>query len=380
MKPPLRILQVCLSGSWGGLEMGASYSVDYFFRRGHFSPCLCRKNSELHWNLKQKNLPFFALDLYSRYSPLAVLKIRRLLKQQGIEIVHLHNPRDIWLLSPAMWGLGRVKLFASSPMLFTRTRKKDPLHRLLYGRLEKMINLSLPVQKQMQKNLPLPPEKHLVIPNPVDLEKFNPEKYDRNHFRDKWGVQPDEILVGLVGRLDPGKGHREMILALGEIAKKCPRVKLVVVGRETAGEHTGYATELKSLARESGLEDRIIWAGFTEEIPQVLKSVDIFVMPSYQEAFGLVLIEAMAMRLPVVATNAGGAPEILDYGKCGILIPPRQTAPLAEAVITLIKNPGLKNKLARAGRERVEKVYALDVVLDQLEDLYYGSLNIPKRP
>ena len=374
MKPPLRILQVCLSGSWGGLEMGTLNSVDYFSRRGHFSPALCRKNSELHWNLKEKNLPFLALDLYSRYSPLAVLKIRRLLKQAGIQIVHLHNPRDIWLASPAVWGLGQVKLFASSPMLFTHTRKKDPLHRLLYDRLEKMINLSLPAQKQMQKNLPLPPEKHLVIPNPVDLEKFNPERYDRRHFRDKWGVQADEILIGLVGRLDPGKGHREMILALGEIAKKCPRVKLVLVGKETAGEHQAYGAGLKLLAGENKLKDRIIWAGFTEEIPRVLKALDIFVMPSYQETFGLILIEAMAMRLPVVATDAGGPPEILDYGKCGILVPPRQAEPLAEAVITLIKNPELKNKLAQAGRERVVKVYALEVVLDHLENLYYGSL------
>jgi len=99
-------------------------------------------------------------------------------------------------------------------------------------------------------------------------------------------------------------------------------------------------------------------------------------MPSYQESFGSILVEAMAMRLPTVAANSGGPPEILEQGNCGLLVPPRQAEPLAEAVLKYLKDENLRNRMASAGRKRVEQVYSLDVVLGQLEQLYYQSLGL----
>lgn len=376
MKPRLKILQVCFSGSWGGLEMNALKFTDYFLQREHHSACLCQKGSELHLNLSQKELPYFALTLFSRYSPLAVLKIRKLVRQTGFQIVHLHTPRDLWLISPALWGLNRVKLFATSRIFFTRKKKLDPIHRLLYSRLERLINLSWQAQKHMQKNLPLGPHQHTVIPNPVDLNRFNPAKYEKDYFRSKWGVTKDETLIGLVGRLDPGKGQREMILAMPEIMAEFPACKLVLVGEETFGEQRDFSQELSSLVKELRLEKLVVWAGFQTQIPEVLKALDILVMPSYQENFANILLEAMAMQLPIISTDSGGTPEISDYGNCGLLVPPRQAKPLAQAVLRYLREPELSRRMALSARKRAEQVYALDVVLDQLEELYYQSLEI----
>lgn len=374
MKPRLKILQVCFSHAWGGLEMNALKFTDYFLQRGHASVCLCAKGSELHLNVAKSGFPYYAVTIFSRYSPLAVLKIRQVIKSGGFQIVHLHTPRDLWLLSPVSWGLPEVKLFATSRIYFTRKKKLDPLHRLLYRRLEKLINLSHTEKEHMQKNLPLPPEKHAVIPNPVDTDKFNPSKYDRELFRSVWKVKSDQILIGLVGRLDPGKGQREMLLAMQKIVAEFPNSKLVLVGQETFGEHRNFANELRTLAQQLEIADKIIWAGFQTRMPEVLRALDIFVMPSYQENFANILLEAMAMQLPIVSTNSGGTPEILDYGKCGLLIPPRQAESLAEAVLSYLRNSDLREKMACAARKRAEKVYALGVVLDQLEDLYYQGL------
>jgi len=376
VKPRLKILQVCFSHAWGGLEMNALKFTDYFLLRGHDSACLCAKGSELHLNIAKNGLPYYAVTIFSRYSPLAALKVRQLIRSERFQIVHLHTPRDLWLISPALWGLPEVKLFATSRIYFTRKKKLDPFHRLLYRRLEKLINLSRTEQEHMQKNLPLPPEKHAVIPNPVDTEKFAPSKYDCEFFRSQWKVKPDEILIGLVGRLDPGKGQREMLLAMQKVVAEFPNSKLVLVGQETYGEHENFANELRSLAQQLGIADQTIWAGFQTQMPEVLKALDIFVMPSYQENFANILLEAMAMQLPIISTNSGGTPEILDFGKCGLLVPPRKAEPLAEAVLRYLRNSELKSKMACAARKRAEQVYALDVVLDQLEKLYYQSLNL----
>lgn len=356
--------------------MNALKFTNYFLRRGHDSACLCAKGSELHLNISKSGSPYYAVTIFSRYSPLAALKVRQLIRSERFQIVHLHTPRDLWLLSPALGGLPEVKLFATSRIYFTRKRKLDPLHRFLYRRLEKLINLSHKEQEHMQKNLPLPPEKHTVIPNPVDIDKFNPHKYDREFFRSQWKVKSDEALIGLVGRLDPGKGQREMILALKKVSAEFPQAKLVLVGQETFGEHENFANELRTLAQQLEIADKIIWAGFQTQMPEVLKALDIFVMPSYQENFANILLEAMVMQLPIVSTNSGGTPEILDYGKCGLLVLPRQSEPLAEAVLSYLRKSELKNKMSCAARKRAEQVFALDVVLDQLEELYYQSLNL----
>jgi glycosyltransferase involved in cell wall biosynthesis len=356
--------------------MNALKFTDYFLRRGHDSACLCAKGSELHLNISKSGFPYYAVTIFSRYSPLAALKVRQLIRSERFQIVHLHTPRDLWLISPALWGLPRVKLFATSRIYFTSKKKLDLFHRLLYQSLDKLVNLSHKEQEHMQKNLPLAPEKHTVIPNPVDTDKFNPSQYDREFFRSQWKVKPDEILIGLVGRLDPGKGQREMILAIQRVILEFPHTKLVLVGQETFGEHQNFADELRVLAQQLGIADQIIWAGFQTRMSEVLKALDIFVMPSYQENFANILLEAMAMQLPIVSTNSGGTPEILDYGKCGLLVPPRQSEPLAEAVLSYLRDSELKNKMACAARKRAEQVYALEVVLDQLEELYYQSLHI----
>jgi glycosyltransferase involved in cell wall biosynthesis len=146
------------------------------------------------------------------------------------------------------------------------------------------------------------------------------------------------------------------------------------VGEETFGEHRNYAKEMRALSRQLQLQEKIVWAGFQSRMPGVLRALDVFVMPSYQENFANILLEAMAMQLPIVSTNSGGTPEILDYGSCGLLVPPRQDEPLAEAVLRYLKEPDLRDRMATEARRRAETVYALEVVLDQLEQLYYQSL------
>ena len=193
-------------------------------------------------------------------------------------------------------------------------------------------------------------------------------------------IKEDEPLVGLIGRLDQGKGQEELIYAAYEVVKEFPACKFLMVGEETQGEERGFLNKIKNLIEKFHLENKVILAGFRSDTPEILKAVDIFVLPSYKENFSNSLLEAMAMRIPIVATNSGGNPEILDYGNCAILIPPREASPLAKAIKEYLKNPDFAENMASKARKKVEEAYDLNLVLDKIEDLYLNSLGYPSRP
>lgn len=360
--------------------MSALMMTKHFLFRGHKAFCLCKKGSELHKRLHNERLPHRSIKIFSHYSPLQMLRIRRLLRKESIDVVHAHFLHDLWLLSPALWGVPEISLFATCHMLFSRTKKKDWLHRLLYNRANKLIVLTQIAKEVHLSCLPVSSNNMLVIPHGVDLSEFSFEKYNRNSAREEFGIKPDEPLVGCIGRLDQGKGQEELIHAAFEVLKKFPNCKFLIVGEETKGEGIEFSDKIKHLIKQFRLEKNVILTGYRSDIPQILRALDIFVFPSYKETFGMSLLEAMAMRLPVIATDSGGVPEILDHGNCGILIPPRQAQPLAAAIKEYLRNPDLAQKMAHLGQERVRQEYDLKLNLDRIEALYLDSPTGEEKP
>lgn len=370
----LNILHVCLSPSWGGLEMAALKMTKHFLDRGQTCSCLCKKRSELHRNLHAEGIAHVSMKVRSHYSPASMLRVRRSLKASGINIVHSHYLHDLWLLSPALWRLREVKLFATCHMLFSRTGKKDGAHQLIYRRLEKLIALTQTAKQFHLKCLPVSPENIVVIPNGVDLSRFSPDRYSRATIREEFGIKGGEPLVGSIGRLDQGKGQEELIYAAREVVKEFPSCRFLIVGEETKGEGKDFRRKIQNLVKESNMEKNVIMAGFRTDTPEILKALDIFVFPSYKETFGMSLLEAMAMEIPIVASNSGGVPEIVDFGNCGILVPPREAEPLAVAIKEHLSNPELSEQMAARARKKVEEQYDLNLVLDRIEQLYASSL------
>jgi D-inositol-3-phosphate glycosyltransferase len=370
---PLNVIQVCFSKSWGGLEMSALSTTAHFFDRGHRSICLCLKDSELHKNLHERRLPHRSIGITSHYWVGSILKVRETLSRHRAHVVHCHFLHDLWLVAPALWNLPQVKLLATCHMLFSRTKKKDWAHRLIYRRLDKLIVLTNIAKSIHLRALPVSAEDMVVIPNGVDLSEFSPASYSRDEVRQEFSVGPEQPLVGCIGRLDPGKGQQELIRSAKEVIAEFPDCKFLIVGEATKGQGQSFPDKLRGLIRESDLEDRVILAGFRADAARVLRALDIFAFPSYKETFGMSLLEAMAMSVPIVATDSGAVPEILDYGKCGLLVPPRQSHPLAEAVKRYLREPGLAGSMAHQARKRVEQEYDLRLVLSRIENLYFGS-------
>jgi glycosyltransferase involved in cell wall biosynthesis len=173
--------------------------------------------------------------------------------------------------------------------------------------------------------------------------------------------------------LDQGKGQEELVYAAGEVLEEFPRCKFLMVGEETKGERKGFLNKIQALIERLHIGNNVKVVGFRTDVAEILKALDIFVLPSYKEAFGISLLEAMAMRVPIVATNSGGVPEILDYGDCAILVPPQEAKSLAEGIKKYLRDPDLAQKKALCARQKVEREYDLNLVLDKIQDLYLKS-------
>jgi glycosyltransferase involved in cell wall biosynthesis len=211
----------------------------------------------------------------------------------------------------------------------------------------------------------MPEELIRVVPLGRDTSVFDPTLYSQRRARKRYNLPVSQPIVGVLGRLDPQKGQEEFLRSLPSVLERRPDVCYVIAGDETQGE-AGYRDYLVDLAGKLGVAEHVRFLPFTENVAEFLAAIDVFVLPSYSETFGLVLIEAMAMQKPVVATSAGGVPEIVENGWDGILVPPRDERALATAIALLLKNATLRVSLSRHAREDARKRFDASHCVDQL--------------
>ncbi|NLO75183.1 MAG: glycosyltransferase family 4 protein [candidate division WS1 bacterium] len=212
-----------------------------------------------------------------------------------------------------------------------------------------------------------------LIPNGVPLERFTPGEAPES-LREEWSLRPEECVIVCVGRLTPWKGHRTLLRAFAEVLQECPECHLLVVG-EVAFWSQEYGQELHELAERLELGDRLIWTGFRPEIPEILRLSDFLVLPSRDEPFGRVLVEAMAVGKPVIATSSGGAPEIVLPEETGLLVPPEDPEALAEAMVRMAKGSDLRQKWGQTGLERAAQHFDVRRVVAQVQGVYEEMLN-----
>jgi len=243
--------------------------------------------------------------------------------------------------------------------------KRDALHTWMYSKLSLWISLTNRMKEEVLKHTRVPERLVKVVPLGRDTHVFDPQRYDQLLVRRRFDLPLDRPIVAMLGRLDHQKGQEEFLRSLRFVADHHPDVLYLIAGDETQGEG-GYRRYLVNLANELGFEDRVSFLPFTEDVPEFLAAIDVFVLPSYSETFGLVLIEAMAMEKPVVATSAGGVPEIVENGRDGLLIPPRDEKALADAINMLLDDPSLRISLSRHARQDVLLRFDSRRCVDQL--------------
>jgi glycosyltransferase involved in cell wall biosynthesis len=195
-----------------------------------------------------------------------------------------------------------------------------------------------------------------VIDNPFDLTRLDPARIDRRAARNRLGLAPDDVALTLVGQITPWKGQEEAVRALARVRHAHPSAVLFLVGeakfvaRATRHDNRSYVRRLRLIVDELELHDAVRFLGEREEVPEILRACDVALLPSWAEPFGRVVVEAMAIGVPVVATSVGGPAEIIRDGIDGLLVAPRQPDALAAAIVALLDDSDRRQALGAAAR------------------------------
>lgn len=350
-------LHICLSESWGGLEMAVSKWNEVLKQNGHLNLNICTPDSPLAEDLKSKNFPVLEWDSAHYFSPDFTYKLRKLILEKKIDYILLQNLRDLWIVSPALYNVKNCRLIGFAQMLIS-IKKQDFLHRLIYKPLSHVMTLTDWQQQALAPFLPIPMEKYKTIPNFVDCNVFHPKLYS-DDYRYQLGFTKDHFLIGVIGRIDEQKGQMEMVEAFAKIKDEYKNAHLVIIGEPTLGEpkQEAYFKKLQSYVNRHRLESRVHFKGFQKDPNKLFANFDLFVLPSHRETFGFVVVESMASGTLVLGTNAGGVPEILGQGEYGYLCEPKNADDLAMKLVHILQNPEERKLKADKALQRVRSFY-----------------------
>lgn len=307
----------------------------------------------------QRRLPF-------RFVMKNIRKLTRILKKERFDIVHTHLYRANMI--------GRIAaILAGVPHIFSSEHNtnswKKPVDifwdRLLARFTNKVIAVSDYVKDFTQHQEKLDSQKLVTVKHGICLNEFDAVN-GRVQTRNLLGFDGNQTIVGSLGRLVPQKGYAYFLKAMPEILDKFPDTQFVIVGDGP------LKPELVELSKRLGIESNLHFTGFRKDIPQLLKAMDLFVCSSLWEGFGIVLIEAMACSLPVIAANVGPIPEVVKHGETGILIESENAVQIASSVIQLLANQKQMQQLGRNGRKRVEALFTAETMIENLEHIYFN--------
>ncbi len=351
----MKILISCLSNSWGGMEMFTVQSAEQLINQNVDVYLFCLKDSKIDLNSnfipEQKKLKVKSNSYLNLKN---ILLVKNFLVQNDIDLIHTQFSKDLWIISPALMLIKKKIHLVLTKQLGSFVKKKDLFHRLIYKKVDKAIAISRVIKENLLQTTPLKEAKIVIIPNVVDLKKFNPSKYNREEIRNELGIASNVFVFTNIARLSPGKGQDAIIKAIIPIKDKLQDTLFFFVGEAEPSEKF-YEDYLKNLVKENSLERLIKFMGFRKDIPEILSASDAFIFPSYAEAFGISLVEAMAMGLPNIVCKADGVLDIIIEEETSLVFNRDDVQKLSENILRLRLDEELRKKLSQKSLERASE-------------------------
>lgn len=349
-------------------------------RRGHRVLLSAPPGSRLDVEGRSAGLETLPLDVRGYLHPALIWSLARVVDRRGIDLVHSHHSKDLATLSPSLRLARRRVPMVLSKRMGSGIRKTDLFHRFTYARVDRILAISSVIRQNVIDTTPVPPERVVLLFDAVDTSRYAPAKVaDRDGIRRSLEILPEELLIGSVGRFSPGKGHEELLEAARLLKDRGLRFRLLIAGEASYGEK-GYERDIRALSERLGLGSIVVFTGFRRDVPEVMYALDVFAFPSHAEAFGLVLIEAMAMERPVVSTNGDGVRDIVVDGVTGLTVPPKDARAFAAGLERMMGDRDLRLRAGRAGRARVLELFDQQKQIDRLEGVYAGLMAEARRP
>lgn len=341
------IVHVSTQMGWRGGEQQLDYLFTELDRKGTMQTVVCRKGSAMEQRCITHRRPHVAWPRITAIDPLFALRLARLCRQLGASIVHAHDAHAHTMAVMA------ASFFDMDAGIIVSRRVDVPVKTGILSRwkyhhpsVRRIVCVSDAVRHVTASALAVP-SKLVTVHSGIDMGRFEGLRRSAQ-LRSGLGAGSDDFLIGTVAALSPTKGLFTFLDTMGVLVQRHPgRVRAVIVGK---GE---MQAELEAYSKERGLAGTVLFAGFRNDIPEVLASLDLFLTTPVREGLGTSVLDAMAAGIPVVATAAGGIPEMVLDGETGLLAPVGDTFSLAERVEQLISDPGLRERLAAYARKHL---------------------------
>jgi len=294
----------------------------------------------------------------------------RWLRERGIALIHLNNSvtrHHDWMLAALASGVPCITHERGLNNRYT------PLDRFLARRLALIIPMSKWIQDHMVER-GVAPDNIRVLYDGLEPDRLKVTR-DAEEMRREWGVAPDQPVIGIVGNVRVWKGQEVVVRALVEIVKQRPDVVAFIVGASTADDRP-YVDRLNEIIQEAGIEANVRFTGYQDRVPDFVNMMSVVIHASIDpEPFGMVVLEAMAMRKPVVGSAAGGVVEMVVEGVTGYTFPPGDSSVLASRVMELLNDPTKAATMGEAGHRRVIEDFRLDQYAEAIEACYDAILS-----
>lgn len=377
----MKTIHLCTSSSWGGLELYACTVMLELKRAGCEVIGICAQSSKVRTYLTDHQIPVMTLPGSYAVSLSALHFLRSLIDEQDADIIHAHFHKDIWPASLALTFDERRKLFLS--IYLGVPKKKDVFHRLIYNRVNGIFTSSLELCRRLPELYPVPASKIHYLPYGREIGTYCTDAHRRAELRSSFGCDDSDFLVGTMVRIDPGKGVIDFARSFEKLDPTVKgRTKYLIIGEPTRKsrirgnespyepESEAYVNQIQSFIREKGLADRVLCVGYQPDLIGFLGALDVFVFPSRDELYSLVVLDAMAMGLPIVAAAAGGTLDQIADQKSGLLYPVGDGTEMADRISSYLLSKKLRDDHGVRAREFVESHHSMDGMIRQLMDYY----------
>jgi glycosyltransferase involved in cell wall biosynthesis len=371
---PGRVMFVSSIVRYGGGERWMCDAASGLQDRGHGVKLVARPGSVLSEKAAALGIDTDTVEMRSYLDPAAIVGLSKHIRRFRPQVICANLDREVRLCAAAIAAAGARGAVRLIPRRGSEFPLKNKFHyRFVYTHLvDRVIANSDATRKTMISRTPwFPPDKAVVIHNGIDIDEYDAlaerRRALRQSLRESLGIGGDAKIVTLVGELNERKGQQHIVAAAPDIVNAVPQAHFAFAGDGDARD------AIEAQIESSGVDGRVFVLGFRSDVPELLVASDVLVLPSRVEGFGYVLVEAMAARLPVVATNASSIPEIVVDGDTGFLHEVADVEAIAGHIITLLSDEERASAMAVAGYNRAREKFSVPAMLDGVERLFFNT-------
>jgi glycosyltransferase involved in cell wall biosynthesis len=361
----IRVVEVLATGTNGGAQEHVYSLLTRLDRERYDASVVSLSPGSAVRKLQRAGFDVLVID--EPDDAIAVGALAAYLVEVRADVIHNHMFRAETVgtrAAMALADIGHRRPYVVSTVHSSRIRSQEDRQVLrdLTPHMDQLIAVSQMVERKLEdEGRTTAPVRRIY--NGVDLSRYEQQEACCT-LPEEYGMEPGSQLVGVVARLEPEKGHPTLLEAWPRVLRAVPDAYLLIVGEGSRRE------ALEAQARELRIAHRVVFTGRRDDVPAVTAALDVAVLPSYREAQGLSVLEAMALSRPVVASNVGGIPEMIEDGVTGLLVPPHDAETLAGAITRLLRDHPYADTLARAGHDLVHDRFCIELMVEAIQTIY----------